>query len=121
MAVPKKGWRRITVGNETYSWRAIGTDSGIDVVVVTDAAFVRATKAQRLLFRLDYDHLKSPRPGGAVAFRQRAVVAPGVVRRAIHVARGLSSPFTGETGVPDVVLSREELALLQAAARSRSP
>ena len=39
------------------------------------------------------------------------------VRRAIHVARALASPFTGEYGAPDVVLSGEMIALLQAAAR----
>ena len=89
-------------------------------MVVTDAAFAKGKRAQQLRFSLAYDHLRLPRAGGVVAFRQRAVVAPGVIRRAIHVARSLPSPFTGGCGAPDVVLAGEMIALLQASARLKT-
>jgi hypothetical protein len=117
MAVPKKGWRRITVDDRAYSWRAIGTDWGIDVVVVTVAAFERGKSAQQLRFSLDYDHIRTPHPGGGVALHQQAAVAPGVIRLAIERALDLSPPFTGAHDAPDVVLPSEVVATLQASAR----
>jgi hypothetical protein len=117
MAVPRKGWRRITVDDRTYSWRATGTDWGIEVVVVTAAAFERGKNAQQLRFNLDYDHIHTPHPGGGVALYQQAAVAPGVIRLAIERALDLSPPFTGAHDAPDVVLPGEIAAKLQASAR----
>lgn len=117
MAVPRKGWRRITVEDRTYSWRAIGTDWGIDVVVVTEAAFERGKSAQQLRFNLDYDHIRTPHPGGAVALHQQAAVAPGVVRLAIERSLNLSPPFTGEPDALDIVLPKEIVSELQTSAR----
>jgi len=117
MAVPKKGWRRITVENRTYSWRAIGTDGGIDVVIVTAAAFERGKSAQQLRFNLDYDHFRTPHPGGGFALHQQAAVAPGVIRLAIEHSLSLSPPFTGEHGAPDIFIPNEIIAELQASAR----
>ena len=121
MAVPKKGWRRITVDDRTYSWRAIGTDSGIDVVVVTAAAFERGKRAQQLRFSLDYDHIRTPHLGGGFALHQQAAVAPGLIRLAIEHARDLSPPFTGAHDAPDAVLPSEVVATLQASARMSLP
>jgi len=60
MAVSRKGWRKIVVEEDEYYWRAIGTDWGIEVVIVTEDAFVRGHSSLQLLFGLDYDHYKSP-------------------------------------------------------------
>jgi hypothetical protein len=117
MAVPKKGWRTIAVKERTYYWRANGTDWGIDVVIVTDAAFERGKVAQQLRFTLDYDHLETPRPAGGVSLHQRAAVAPGVVRLAIERALTLSPPFKGDHGAPHVTLPPELVAELQSSAR----
>lgn len=118
MAVPKKGWRRITVASQTYSWRAIGTDYGIEVVVVTDAAFDVGKTAQQLKLNLDYNPVTTPHPGGGVAHRQQTAVSPGVIRLAIERALSLSPPFTGEHGAPDIRLPREIVAELKASARA---
>ena len=117
MAVPKRGWRKITVRDSSFFWRAIGRDWGIEVIVVTDAAFIPGKTAQQLRFTLDYDHLYTDRGGGRTSFRQRAAVAPGAVQLAIERAVGLSPPFTGEHDQGDVSLPREALADVQARAR----
>jgi hypothetical protein len=117
MAVPKKGWRTIAVESRVYYWRAIGKDWGINVVVVTEEAFTRDATAQQLTFRLEYDHLGTPRGNGAVSLRQRAAVAPGVVRAAIEAAVGSDPAFTGELGRADVTLTAEVLATVQQLAR----
>jgi hypothetical protein len=113
MAVPKKGWRPILVNQRRYFWRAIGTDSGIDVVVVTEAAFTRGATAQQLTFTLDYDHLHTPLGRGGVRLRQRAAVAPGVVSLAIESTPG----FTGEIGRENVTTSAAIRRELQDRAR----
>ena len=117
MAVPRKGWRKISVGERVYHWRAHGTDWGIVVAVVTDAAFVPGERAQQLAFTLDYDPLKTPLAGGGVRLKQRAAVAPGAVRLAIERALSAQPPFLGTTGAEDVTLSPEALAEVQARAR----
>jgi hypothetical protein len=117
MAVPKKGWRTIVVAERTYYWRANGNDWGIEVAIVTEAAFVRGKEAQQLRFTLDYDHLRTPLLGRGVSLHQRAAVAPGVIRLAIERSLALSPPFTGEHGVPHVTLQPEVLAEVQSSAR----
>lgn len=120
MAVPKKGWRKISVAGRVFFWRADGNDWGINVAIVTDDAFRRGEKAQQLAFLLDYDHLRTPLGGGAVGLTQRAAVAPGVIRLAIERALAAEPPFTGVAGKPDVTLSPEALAEVQAQARISS-
>jgi hypothetical protein len=83
MAIRRKGWRTLVVDERRYSWRAIGTDWGIDVVVVTEAALSKGATGQQLRFTLGYDHLRIPLAGVGVGLEQRAVVAPGVVVLAI--------------------------------------
>jgi len=120
MAVPRNGWRTIVVSDSQYRWRAIGTDFGIKVVVVTDAAFERGKAAQQLRFRLDYDHLETPFKtplASGVSLKQRAAVSPGVVRLAIERALTLPQPFTGKHGDPDIILESRIVAELQASAR----
>jgi hypothetical protein len=120
MAVPKKGWRKITVGSRQYFWRAIGTDWGIDVIVVTHDAFQPGSAAQQLRFTFDYDHEQTPFETPTVrgiSLRQRAVVAPGVVRAAIERACASTPPFIGAVGLPDVSLDPKTVAHLQALAR----
>lgn len=117
MAVPRKGWRNISVEGRVYHWRANGHDWGIDVVIVTDAAFARGERAQQLVFTLDYDHLRTPRDNGAVGLRQRAAVAPGVVRLALEHALAAQPPFTGDAGAEDVTLTPRALDEVQARAR----
>ena len=117
MAVPRKGWRKISVEGRVYHWRANGTDWSVDVVVVTDAAFARGARAQQLVFSLDYDHLRTPLGNGGVGLTQRAAVAPGVVRLALEHALAAESPFTGAAGAADVTLSAQALAEVQARAR----
>jgi len=39
MAVPRKGWRKISVEGRVFHWRANGQDWGIEVVVATENAF----------------------------------------------------------------------------------
>lgn len=118
MTVSRKGWRRIVVGGQAYHWRATGTDWGIDVVVVTEAAFEPSTTSQQLRFTLDYDHDWRPYSGGGrTSKRQRAVVGPGVVRLALERALALSPPFTGGHGAPNIALPRETVTQLQSAAR----
>lgn len=121
MAVPDKGWRTVIVDGVTYYWRAAGDNHGINVVVVTAEAFARGVRAQQLVFRLEYDHLPTPRSGGVVGLRQRAVVAPGVVRAAIESAVASEPPFTGEIGRADVTLTAGTLASLQRIARLALP
>lgn len=117
MAVPKKGWRKITVAERLYYWRAKGNDWGITVAIVTDDAFRSGEKAQQLAFKLDYDHLKKPPGGGGVSLTQQASVAPGVIRLAIECALAAQPTFTGSAGEPDVNLSPQALAEVQARAR----
>jgi hypothetical protein len=109
------------VNDRTYYWRAIGQDGGIQVVVVTEAAFTRGAKGQQLTFTLGYDHLETPRGAGAVSLQQRAAVAPGVVREAIEAAIGSDPAFTGELDRADVTLKAEVLAGLQQRARLALP
>jgi hypothetical protein len=100
MAVPKNGWRKI--------------------VVITQAAFYRGKTAQQLRFTLDYDHLMTPFEtplGRGESLRQRAAVAPGVVRLAIERALMLPQPFSGKHGEPNVVLRGKIVTELQAFAR----
>ena len=117
MAVPKKGWRKITVEGRLYHWRANGNDWGITVAIVTKDAFRSGEKAQQLAFDLDYDHLKKPLGGGAVGLTQQAAVAPAVIRLAIEHALAATPPFTGSAGEPDVTLSSQALAEVQERAR----
>ena len=117
MAVPRKGWRKISVEERVYHWRANGNDWGIDVVVVTEDAFRRGERAQQLVFTLDYDHLRTPLGNGVVAVRQRAAVAPAIVRLAIEHALSVEPPFLGIAGAADVTLNPQALAEVQARAR----
>lgn len=117
MAVPKKGWRRLTVNEHSYFWRAIGTDWGISVVVVTEDAFIPGATAQQLTFQLRYDALQTPHPDGSVSLKQRAAVAPGVVALAIQHAIRSTPRFTGKIGEQNIVLPAHVLPELQAAAR----
>jgi len=118
MAVPRKGWRTITVDEKLYYWRATGTDWDLSVAVVTSEAFERGETAQQLRFHLNYDHRREPMIGGGVALHQRAAVTPGVIRRAIHVATAMTPSFTGVHGQPDIILEGTLLDLLQAEARA---
>jgi hypothetical protein len=43
----------MVVREHQYHWRALGTVSGIEVVVITPAAFDRGKAAQQLRFALD--------------------------------------------------------------------
>ena len=117
MAVPRKGWRKISVEGRVYHWRANGQDWGIEVVVVTEDAFRRGDRAQQLVFTLDYDHLRTPRENGGVGLKQRAAVVPEVIRLAIEHALAAKPPFTGIAGAADVTLSPQALAEVQAQAR----
>jgi hypothetical protein len=117
VAVPKKGWRPLVVHQQRYLWRATGTDCGIRVVVVTEAALTRGATAQQLIFNLDYDHLRSALPGGASSLRQRAAVAPGVVALAIQHAVASNPPFTGAIGAQNITLSPQIIGRLQETAR----
>lgn len=117
MAVPRKGWRKISVEGRVYHWRANGQDWGIEVVVVTKDAFRRGERAQQLAFTLDYDHLQTPREAGGFNLKQRAAVAPEVIRLAIEHALSAKPPFTGIAGVADVTLSPQALEEVQARAR----
>jgi len=117
MAVPKKGWRKITVRNARFFWRTLGTDWEVNAVVVTEAAFVSGKRAQQLLFTLDYDLRLIGCGDGFRSYRQRAVISPGVVRMAIELSLDMWPPFTGLHGLPDVLLPASALAELQAAAR----
>lgn len=105
MAVTRKGWRPLTIDGNLYYWRALGRDFGIDVVVITEAAFARG-RAQQLLFGLKY--------GGSP---QRTTVTPAVVRRAVELGTVKSPPFTGDKGDADVVLTSADEEELQAIAQ----
>ncbi len=128
MAVPRKGWRKITVHNQDYYWRAIGRDhpggdwpGGIDVVVVTETAFQRGQKAQQLKLSLRYDHLETPYTtpyGNGISLHQQAAVTPRVVARAIEWAIAQEPPFTGESGLDDVEVSGGIVEELQALAHT---
>ena len=117
MAVPRKDWRKISIEGRVYHWRANGQDWGIEVVVVTEDAFRRGDRAQQLAFTLDYDHLRTPREDGGVGLKQRAAVAPEVIRLAIERALSAEPPFTGMAGAADVTLSPQAMAEVQARAR----
>jgi hypothetical protein len=117
MAVPRKGWRPLLVDQHRYFWRAIGTDWGINVMVITEAAFNKGATAQQLTFTLDYDHLRTPLARGAVSLRQRAAVAPGVVTLAIQRAVALTPSFTGAIGKRDITLPPQIVSELQERAR----
>lgn len=122
MAVPKKGWRPITVASQRYYWRAMGSEFGIDAVVVTDAAFVDGQTAQQLRFKLDYDHHSMVHQGGGGAtLHQRAAVSPAVIRRAIELSRQGRPPFSGGFGLPHVLLTEGHLRELQDLARLEPP
>jgi hypothetical protein len=117
MAVPKKGWRPLVVNQRRYFWRAIGTDGGINVVVVTEAAFTRGATAQQLTFELDYNHTYTQLYAGAFSMKQRTAVAPGVVALAIQRALALSPSFTGDVGKENITLPRQVVIELQQRAR----
>ncbi|MCA9599035.1 MAG: hypothetical protein KC776_37250 [Myxococcales bacterium] len=97
MAVTQKGWRPITVGEAKLHWRAIGTEYGIDVIVVSHLAFERGS-SQQLKFNIAY-------------FQQAksASITPAVVRRAIEIAVAMEPPFTGGRSEPDSDEACEEL------------
>lgn len=127
MAVPRKGWRPLALGQQTYYWRANGHDWGIEVVIVTEAAFISGARAQQLVFTLDYDHHRTPYPGGT-SLQQQAAVSPGIIRSAIEYALVADPPFTGTPGGNDISLPAHTLTALQDRARfdvtpreSRSP
>ncbi len=83
------------------------------MVVVTEDAFRRGDRAQQLAFILDYDHLQTPREDGGVGLKQRAAVAPEVIRLAIERALSAEPPFTGIAGAADVTLSPQAVAEVQ--------
>lgn len=113
MAVPKKGWRKITVNEKQYFWRAIGTDWGINGVIVTDEAFVRGQSSQQLLFNIDYDHDETPLSGGVIRLQQQAVISPGLIRLAIKLGMKKHPPFTGEVGKENIILQGNDIDVLQ--------
>ena len=117
MAVGRKGWRRIVVDERQYFWRAIGTDWGIEVLAVTEAAFTRGATAQQLKFELDYNHLQTPRADRSVSLKQRAAVAPGVVALAIRYAVSSTPSFTGDIGESNVTLPPRIISEIQEKAR----
>jgi hypothetical protein len=103
----RKGKRRIVVDDVEYFWTATGSDHGITVAVVTGDAFVHGQRGQWLRFAVGYGSASVPQEGGWRLIAQRSVT-PGVVRRAIEVARRRG--FTGREGLPDMVLTPEESA-----------
>ncbi len=120
MAVPKKGWRKLTVDNRHFYWRTIGTDWGITLVVVTDAAFVSGKAAQQLKVNFDYDHYRTQVAVGVTTLRQQAAITPKIVRLAIERAMAMDPPFTGEIGAEVMLLAQEILQELQQEARTTS-
>ena len=117
MAVPKKGWRKLTVDNHHFYWRTIGTDWGITLVVVTDAAFIPNKTSQQLRITFDYDQLRTQIAPGAVALTQRVVITPRIVRLAIEQAIAMEPAFTGEIGAEDISLASAILQEFQQQAR----
>jgi hypothetical protein len=117
MAVPKKGWRPLVVNQRRYFWRAIGTDWGINVVVVTEAAFIRGATAQQLTFNLGYTHSHTLLPSGGVRLQQQTAVTPGVVALAIEYALASNPSFTGDVGKEDITLPGRIVSELQGRAR----
>lgn len=117
MAVPRKGWRPLALNEQTYYWRANGQDWGIEVVIVTGDAFISGARAQQLVFTLDYDHLRTPHPGGSTSLQQRAAVSPGIIRSAIEYAIVADPPFIGTPGGNDISLPVHAVAALQDHAR----
>ncbi len=113
MAVAKKGWRKIRVADADWFWRATGTDWGISVVVVGPAAFVSGQRAQQLGFYVDYAHERTPQGAGVVHLRQKTAIAPGVVRLALERALAATPPFTGEAGLKDMTLPKDDLREVQ--------
>jgi hypothetical protein len=92
--------RRIVVDGATYYWRATGTDEGIRLVVVGSSAFVPGQRSQQLVVYFDHT---TPATGG------HAIVASGLVRKAIEAGRRLPAPFSGERGLADVMLREEQV------------
>jgi hypothetical protein len=111
MARSRKGWRRIVVEGAEFYWLARGTDDGIYARVVGPEAFVSGQHGQELSFGLSYYSVLSPTETGWRT-KQRTAITPGVVRRAIDLARARQPAFTGRIGEPDVMLSEEEARAL---------
>lgn len=122
MAETRKGWRRISVQNRLFFWRAIGTDGDILLVVVTESAFRPGQTGQKILIRFDYDPESIPdenRPGFTRTVHK--AITPRSVRLAIEESLKPEIAFTGEPNQPDVLLSPETIRKLQEAARSIRP
>lgn len=111
----------MTVDAQRFYWRALGGDWFINVVIVTDAAFVSGHTAQQLRFRLSYDQLRTACPGGSISLHQRAAITPAVVRRAIELSRERVPAFSGDLDLADVELSGSETHELQELARLEPP
>lgn len=108
MGISRKGKRLLTIGDERYFWCSHGTDYGIAVVVVTEDAFVHGQRGQQLGFSVPYGELVVAHDTHWSG-RSHTVVTPGVVRRAIDLAKRAAPPFTGRAGEPDLLLSEEDV------------
>jgi hypothetical protein len=121
MAVPKKGWRKITVDDRRFYWRTLGSDWVITLVVVTDAAFIPQATSQQLRVSFKYDYLETPNTWGGATLTQQAAITPKIVRLAIEQAMKMEPPFTGEIGAEDISLNPAILQELQQQARVTQP
>lgn len=107
--------------NSCFYWRTTGTDWGLILAVVTEKAFICSKTSQQLRITFEYDHLQIPIAPDVVRLRQRAAITPRIVRLAIEKAKVMTPPFTGEIGVPDIVLAPPFLGELQEEAKITLP
>ncbi len=101
MAISKKGWRRLRVGESDFRWRMhIGYgESRYTYLVAGESAFVAGTHGPVLRFAIETMDPES---------NLGAYEGPRVVRFAIEAARRRSPPFTGRPGGADVTLTTAE-------------
>ncbi|MCE3228138.1 MAG: hypothetical protein K0S32_2689 [Bacteroidetes bacterium] len=85
MAVPRKGFRRITVDNVKYWWKTTGQDYGISLTIAGESR-----GGQLLVTGFDYHHkLIKVYDNGGQGYAQQITITPFMVRQVIEL--GLKS------------------------------
>jgi hypothetical protein len=81
MTVPRKGFRRITVGNVKYWWKTAGEDYGISLIIAGESR-----EGQVLTAGFDYHHklIKEDHDGGKW-YKQQITITPFMVRQVIEL------------------------------------
>lgn len=105
MAIPRKHFRSLVVRERTFFWRVVSDLDAVDVLVVTEDAFVSGQRGQQLraVWWRPADPLPELSSERVHAYLPRpAAVTPALVRRLVEAGLDADPPFTGRPGAGDV-------------------